>query len=157
MCNNNIKVKVKKIYKDAKIPENATAGSAGFDLKAYVDEVDGYGDKKVWISPGGRVKIETGIAFELPENHVMLIFPRSSVGIKKGLRLQNSTGVLDSDYRNQAFIFLENMSEDNQTVEHGERIAQAIIIPYPTVEFEEVEELSTTERGLGGIGSTGKF
>ena len=170
-CKQPITVKVKKLYDDVILPEQATSGSAGFDLRVYLSlnkNDDNYIDW-VWeerddkmvrvmkLNPGERIKFETGIAFELPEDHVMFIHPRSSSGIKKQLRLQNSTGVLDSDYRNQCFLFIENTGHYIETIEHNERIAQAIIVPYPKVIFEESDELSETDRGLGGFGSTGRI
>ena len=85
----------------------------------------------------------------------MLIVPRSSTGTKKGLMLQNTVGVLDSDYRGECFLFFRNMKDTPVEIEDGERIAQVIVIPYPTLEYEEVAELQDTERGAGGFGSTG--
>lgn len=149
-CNNKIKVKVKKVYEDAIIPKQMTVGSAGFDLSARLDE------DSITIPRGDKVRIDTGLAFELPENHVMIIAPRSSSGIKKNLMLQNTIGVLDSDYRGHCFLFIKNTGKTDLIIENGERIAQAVILPYPKVVFEEVEELSNTERGTGGFGSTNK-
>lgn len=150
-CNNEIKVKIKKLYPDAIIPKQATVGSAGFDLSARLDE------ETIIIPRGDKVRIDTGLAFELPENHVMIIAPRSSSGIKKSLMLQNTIGVLDADYRGHCFLFVKNTGKTDLVIENGERIAQAVILPYPKVMFEEVEELSNTERGEGGFGSSGRF
>lgn len=145
-------VKIKKLHKDAVIPKYAKKGDAGLDLTAVSCEVDEY----------GNIVYHTGLAFEIPEGYVGLVFPRSSV-CKKKLLLTNSVGVIDSGYRGEVtakfkkaepFSFVGETSETKYNV--GERIAQMIIIPYPNVEFEEVTELSQTERGGNGYGSTGK-
>jgi len=148
------KLKIKTMYKDVVIPKQATSGSAGLDIHIRLDE---YNKSKIIIAPKGRVKVGTGLKFQLPENHVMLLFPRSSVGIKKGLRLQNSTGVLDEDYRGECMCFLENTTNEPVEIVQNERLLQAIIIPYPRIEVEVVEELEETIRGEGGIGSSGQF
>ena len=151
-----IKVKVKKLRADAVIPELATIGSAGADVRACLyDDETGEKITKIGVPAFGRVKIGTGLAFQLPENHVMLIAPRSSTGTKKGLMLQNTIGVLDSDYRGECKLFFVNTKDTPIEIEDGERIAQLIVIPYPTTQYEEVEELDKTERGAGGFGSTG--
>lgn len=155
------KLKIKTMYGDVKIPKQATSGSAGLDicirLDEYNDEANDVICNKLIIPPKGRVKVGTGLKFQLPKNHVMLIFPRSSTGIKKGLRLQNSTGVLDEDYRGECMCFLENTTDFSIEIEQNERLLQAIIIPYPRIESEVVEELEETVRGEGGFGSTGRF
>lgn len=150
-------IKVKKLREDAVVPKMATIGSAGSDVRACMyDEVTGQKVTKIIVPANGSVKIGTGLAFQLPQNHVMLIMPRSSTGIKKGLMLQNTVGVLDSDYRGECFLFFKNMKDEPVEIEDGERIAQVIVIPYPNLEYEEVEELDTTERANGGFGSTGR-
>lgn len=150
------KIYVKKLREDAVVPKMATIGSAGSDVRACLyDEETGYKITKIKVPAFGTVKIGTGLAFQLPENHVMLIIPRSSTGTKKGLMLQNTVGVLDSDYRGECFLFFRNMKDTPVEIEDGERIAQVIVIPYPTLEYEEVAELQDTERGAGGFGSTG--
>lgn len=154
-CNKPIQVKIKKLYNDVIVPEQATSGSAGFDLRLYIPERDREFFNEIYLEPNETVKINTGLCFELPEDHVMIICPRSSTGIKKGLMMQNTIGILDADYRGECFLFLKNMSYKGIVIEHGERICQAIIMPYPKVNFEVVEELSSTERGTGGFGSTG--
>jgi len=156
-CRESKKLKIKPMYADVKIPKQATSGSAGLDIYIRLDEYNENGNicEKITIPPKGRVKVGTGLKFQLPANHVMLLFPRSSTGIKKGLRLQNSTGVLDEDYRGECMCFLENTTDEPVDIEQNERILQAIIIPYPKIDVEVVEELDTTVRGEGGIGSTG--
>lgn len=149
-------VKVKKLVEDAVVPKMATIGSAGSDIRACLyDEETGEKVKRIVIPANGRVKIGTGLAFQLPENHVMLIVPRSSTGTKKGLTLQNTVGVLDSDYRGECYLFFHNTKDEPVEIEDGERIAQVLVIHYPALKFEEIEKLDDTERGNGGFGSTG--
>jgi dUTP pyrophosphatase len=140
-----MKVKIKKLHADAVIPVYAKPGDAGLDLTAISES---------WNEDDSMVTYDTGLAVEIPEGHVGLLFPRSSVS-KTTLNLANSVGVIDSGYRGSImlkFRFLE--SGDVYGV--GDRIGQLLILPYPQVEFEEVEELSSTERGEGGFGSTGR-
>jgi len=154
---NKMEVKIKKVHKNAAIPKQATIGSAGFDLHvvdAYTYNDNGSFDY-INLKPNESVQLDTGLSFQLPEGHVMLITPRSSMGIRKNLMLQNTIGVLDSDYTGHCYLFVKNIGTDVETITNGERIAQAIILPYPKVNFVEVEELDDTERGSGGIGSTG--
>lgn len=147
---------VKKLREDAILPTQATVGSAGFDIRACLfDEETGEKITKIRVPAGGKVKIHTGLAFQLPENHVMLIFPRSSMGVKKGLMLSNTTGVLDSDYRGECLLFVKNTSDEPIEIEDGERIAQLVVFQYPTMTYRQVDELDDTERADGGFGSTG--
>lgn len=142
-------VKIKKLHPDAVIPQYAKDGDAGLDLVATSKKVhrefsDGISDKVVY---------GTGLAFEIPKGYVGLLFPRSSVS-KKHLTLSNSVGVLDSGYRGEvSFVFKKDGWNEYDI---GDRIGQILILPYPEIEFEEVDELSDTERGSGGFGSTGK-
>ena len=157
MINKQIEVKIKKLEQDAVIPEQATVGSAGFDLRAYIgDESMSEHIRLIHLEPNQKYRLSTKLAFQLPSNYVMILAPRSSAGIKKDLILQNTIGVLDSDYRGECFLFVKNIGTETVTIEHNERIAQAVILPYPTVNFNVVEELDETERGEGGFGSTGK-
>jgi dUTP pyrophosphatase len=139
-----MKVKFKKLNVNAKAPYQGTAGSAGFDLYATSKEqIDCY-----------LTKYGTGLAVEIPAGHVGLIFPRSSC-YKQGMLLSNCVGVIDSDYRGEiTAVFLGTDKEICYNV--GDRIMQIIIMPYPKIEFVEVTDLSDTERGTGGYGSTGK-
>lgn len=142
-----MKVKIKKLHPDAVIPAYAKAGDAGMDLTAVSMKVDEY----------SNICYGTGLAFEIPEGYVGLVFPRSS-NCKKGVILTNCVGVIDSGYRGEvSFKFKEialgNFSKVAYKV--GDRIGQIIIIPYPQIEFEEVQELSQTERGDKGYGSSG--
>lgn len=148
-----MKVKIKKLHENAVIPSYSKDGDAGMDLTAISKEWDG--DNSVW-------SYGTGLSFEIPKGYVGLLFPRSSI-FKQDLSLSNSVGVLDSGYRGEVcFKFKELINPDTQhandfeTYRVEDRIGQIIIMPYPQIEFEEVEELSETERGIGGYGSTGK-
>lgn len=129
------------------MPTKAHATDAGFDLTATSREIDTV----------GNFVYGTGIAVEIPEGYVGLVFPRSSIA-KKTLILTNSVGVIDSGYRGEIMAkFSDNkLSARGEVYEVGERIAQLIILPYPQIEFEEVAELSDSDRGVGGYGSTGK-
>lgn len=141
-----MKVKVKKIYENAMIPTRGSEYAAGYDLYAF------HGDL---ILPGATNKIETGIAMEIPDGYVGLIFARSGLATKKGLRPANCVGVIDSDYRGEIIVALHNDSDQSQVVDTNDRVAQIAILPYLSVDFEEVDILSETTRGEGGFGSTG--
>lgn len=149
-------VKVKKLRPEAELPLKVARGSVGADLKIYFDKEDGEQIKKVVLQPNQSIKASTGIAVEIPEDYFMDIRPRSSAGIKKDLFLKNTTGVIDADYRGEILLFIKNIGDKAVTLEHGERVAQAIILPNYDVKYVEVEELSDTERGAGGFGSTGR-
>lgn len=138
-----MKVRFKKITPSAVIPTKAHPSDAGFDLTATSMRED-----------GDVVVYGTGLAMEIPFGHVGLVFPRSSV-YKKDLMLTNSVGVVDSGYRGEVLVKFRKTS-DGGKYEVGDRIAQLIIIPYPAIEFEEAEELTSSDRGEGGFGSSGK-
>lgn len=144
-----MKLKVKKLHPDAIIPTYATEGSACFDLHA-ID--DGHVDD---ISHPMDI-LGTGLAFEIPKGYQMLVFSRSGHGFNHEVRLANCVGVIDSDYRGEVKVKLTADSEGCLTIRKGDRIAQAQLIPVHRVTFEEVSELTETERGNGGFGSTGK-
>ncbi len=145
-----MELKVKKLRPDAKIPFRATEGSAGMDLSACIDEAK-------TIAPGELLIIPTGIAIEIPSpEYVTYIFARSGLGIKHGICLSNGVGVVDSDYRGEVCVGLCNVSNKEYTISPGERIAQMVISPVSLMPAVEVEELSDTQRGSGGFGSTGK-
>ena len=143
------KIAVKKLKENAMIPTYGSPEAAGADLYACLD-------KTVTILPGETVFIPTGIAMEVPKGWAGLVFARSSLGAKRGLAPANKVGVIDSDYRGEFFVALHNHGKQPQEIHHGERIAQLLIIPAFTPGFLEVSELSTTQRGSGGFGSTGK-
>lgn len=144
-----MKVKIKKLHPDAVVPSYAKPGDAGMDLTAFSKKVE-----------NGLYVYGTGLAFEIPPGFVGLVFPRSSIS-KKELTLANSVGVIDSGYRGEVcFKFRDVVRDDWDYCDPfdysvGDRIGQLIIMPYPQVEFEEVEELEDTERGDGGFGSSG--
>lgn len=144
-----VQVNIKKLSDGAVIPSYGTDFAAGADLYACVDA-------PVEIGAGQTVMIKTGIAMELPEGYAGLIYARSGLATKKGLAPANKVGVVDSDYRGEIMVSLHNHSEIPQVIEPGERIAQMIITPYIRGMFNTVDELSDTERGSGGFGSTGK-
>ena len=148
-------VKIKQLHKDAKKPTYATDGAGCFDLYAVVnDEI--HGEAPLVIPPGQNASVRTGLAFEIPPGFVLDIFSRSGHGFKSGIRLVNSVGQIDSDYRGEVLIGLHNDRRAKFSVRNGDRIAQGRIIPVPRVSFEFVDELSPTARGTGGLGSTGK-
>ena len=143
-------LKIKKIRDDAKIPFRATDGSAGMDLYACIDEA-------VEIMPHEIRVIPTGIAIELESaDYVAYIYARSGLAIKNGIAPANCVGVIDSDYRGEVCVGLLNQTEKAFTVNPEERIAQMVISPVILPTIEVVDELSDTQRGAGGFGSTGK-
>lgn len=142
-------IAVKKLSPKAILPTYGSAGAAGADLYACLEE-------SVTIAPGETAWIPTGLALEVPKGCAGLIYARSSLGVKRGLAPANKVGVIDSDYRGEIRVVLLNHGKTSQTVEHGERIAQMIITPVLTPAYQQVEELSDTSRGTGGFGSTGK-
>ena len=142
-------VSVKRVLQGAKLPTYGSAWAAGADLYACLESA-------VTIAPGETAFVPTGIALEIPQGYAGLIYARSSMGAKRGLAPANKVGVIDSDYRGQVMVALHNHSGLPQTVEPQERIAQLLITPVLTPGFVEVEELSDTQRGAGGFGSTGK-
>ncbi len=144
-------VKIKKMHKDAVIPKYAKAGDAGLDLTAVTKEFE--------VNEAGQKLLvyDTGLAFELPAGHVGLLFPRSSIA-KTGLILSNAVGVLDENYRGtvKAKFRIDGRPTKKSSYNVGDRIMQLIIVPYPSINFVESEELSSSERGTGGFGSSGK-
>ena len=141
-------VRFKKINPNASIPTYGSSYAAGCDLSACIDQA-------ISIPPHTTIKVPTGLAIELPENTVGLIYARSGMATKRHLAPANKVGVIDADYRGEIIVALHNHSEETQTIEVGERIAQLVVAPFYHVEFEEVDELSETVRGEGGFGSTG--
>lgn len=141
-------IKVKKLYKDVVLPEYKTSGAAAFDFESVIDII---------INPNETKIIPTGLAFEIPDGYELQVRPRSGLSAKTKLRVSNSPGTIDSDYRGEVCIILDNISsEESYTINKGERIAQGVISKVEKITFEEVDELSSTDRGTGGFGSTGK-
>lgn len=142
-----MQLKVKRLDKDMPMPLYAKPGDAGFDLRSTSD---------VEIAPQGTVMVGTGLAVEIPEGYVGLVFPRSGLASHSGVNLVNNVGVVDSGYRGEVMLPLYNAGHDLVTVARGVRCAQMIVMPFAQCEFEEAEELSDTERGDGGFGSSGR-
>ena len=143
------KIRVKKLNEKAMLPTYGSAGAAGADLYACLEA-------PVTIEPGESAWIPTGLALEVPEGCAGLVYARSSLGVKRGLAPANKVGVIDSDYRGEIRVVLFNHGKIAQVVEHGERIAQFLITSVLTPAYVEVDELTNTDRGIGGFGSTGK-
>ena len=147
-----MKVRIKKLHENAVVPAYAKEGDAGLDFTAVEISKDNV----------GNITYHTGLAVEIPQGYVGLLFPRSSI-CKKQQFLTNSVGVIDSSYRGEIMAKFKPVMGSYETIlelfesneyEIGDRVVQLLIIPYPQIEFEEVEELSETERGYGGFGST---
>jgi dUTP pyrophosphatase len=145
---NTINIKVKQINENAILPKYSTEGAACFDLYAT--------SSTIVNSHEGSTFIGTGLTFEIPVGFVMLVYSRSGHGFKNDIRLCNSVGVIDSDYRGEVMVKLHNDGINPYTVSQGERIAQAMIVPYFQANLVVSDELSDTSRGIGGFGSTGK-
>ncbi len=141
-----------KLHPDAITPTYGTSGAACFDLYAILDN-DVQADA---ILPGCSFVVRTGLAFEVPPGYVLQIYSRSGHGFKHGVRLANCAGIVDADYRGEVLVCLHNDNPDDAfVINNGDRIAQAMLMPVPRVTFHVVEQLSITERGEGGFGSTG--
>ena len=139
-----------KIGTDIPFPFYASAGAAGMDLCACVDEA-------VTIAPRQIVSLPTGIAIALPSaDYVALVFARSGLGIKHGIALANGVGVIDSDYRGEIRVGLVNQSDAPYTIQPGDRVAQLAVVPVVQAQIIPCADLDETERGAGGFGSTGK-
>jgi dUTP pyrophosphatase len=141
----NINVKIKKLHPDAVIPQYAKEGDAGMDLVAV---------SETWNENNTMVTYDTGLAMEIPNGFVGLLFPRSSVS-KTTLSLANCVGVIDSGYRGPVMLKFRYL-EEGDVYDIGDRVGQLVIVELPFVQVTEVDELSSTERGAGGFGSTGK-
>ena len=143
------KVRVKRLLPNAVLPTYGSADAAGADLHACLEEA-------VTIPAGKTVFIPTGLAMEIPSGCAGLIYARSSMGAKRGLAPANKVGVIDSDYRGQVMVALHNHGQQDQLIQPGERVAQLLITPVFTPGFCEVDDLTDTDRGAGGFGSTGR-
>lgn len=142
-------VRVKKLDENAIIPTRGSDNAAGYDLYN-----NGSGD--LIILPGDTANIHTGISVELPNGYYGAIAARSGLACKSGLRPANCVGIIDSDYRGELIVCLRNDTKKPQVIGARERVAQLLLLPYQTMDFVEVDNLSDTERGEGGFGSTGK-
>lgn len=144
-----MQIGIKKLRDKAIIPTRGSEYAAGYDLYACIDA-------PIIITPHSTVKVGTGLSIEIPTGYFGAIFARSGLATKQGLRPANATGVCDSDYRGEYIVALHNDTDIPQTINPMERIAQLIVIPFLSIEFNEIDELSKTERGEDGFGSTGK-
>lgn len=144
-----MKIEIKKTRPGATLPRYSSDLAAGADLYACTDG-------EVRILPGETVLIPTGIAAAIPAGYAGFVFARSGLSVKMGLAPANKVGVIDADYRGEILVALYNQSGQVRLVRDGDRIAQLVILPVPTADFIEVDELPSTERGAGGFGSTGK-
>lgn len=142
-------LKIKLLTENAVVPTVGSKNAAGLDLYAYIEEGD------IIVEPFTTVKINTGIAVEIPDGYFGGVYARSGLATKQGLRPSNCVGIIDSDYRGEVMVALYNDSDKPRTVVNGDRIAQLIIQPYLNAEIDIVDELSETDRGNGGFGSTG--
>lgn len=139
-----------KLGREVPYPYYASPGAAAMDIHACLDD-------DVTIQPGQRVMIPTGLAIALPDaGYVALIFARSGLGVKHGIVPANCVGVIDSDYRGELLVGLQNSSDQEYTIQPGDRIAQLMIAPVIQAQISMVDELDETVRGAGGFGSTGK-
>lgn len=145
-----VKIQITKLRESQfnTIPIYATAGSAGMDLVACIDN-------DIIILPLNRVLVPTGIAIELPQGFEAQVRPRSGLALKNGVTVLNTPGTIDSDYRGEIGVILVNLASENFTITPGMRIAQMVIAEYSRAEFEFVSKLSDSDRGAGGFGSTG--
>ena len=145
-----MKINIKYNSKEgAIVPEYKTAGAAGADLCAYLPS------QNVTLSPGKSALITTGLFFEIPDGYEVQVRPRSGLAAKNGITVLNTPGTIDSDYRGEVKVILINLGEEEFTINNGDRIAQMVVAPVTTADFTFAENLSETDRGSGGMGSTG--
>ena len=142
------KIQIKKLSNEVLTPKYETSGSSGMDIAAYIKQ-------DITIEPGEKALIPTGFSLSIPLGYEVQIRPRSGLAAKKGITILNTPGTIDSDYRGEIKVILINLSKDGFSVKNGERIAQMVVCPIKQVVVEEVKELSETNRGIGGFGSTG--
>ena len=131
------------------LPSYATPGSAGMDIRAFLNE-------PIVLKPMERSLIPTGLFVEIPENYEIQIRPRSGLALKQGITCLNTPGTIDSDYRGEIKVLLINLSNENQTIQNSDRIAQMILAKTEKAKFDLVKEINSTQRGEGGFGHTGK-
>lgn len=141
-----MKIEIKKLHKDAIIPTYASEEAAGFDLHAIEDST---------LCAGQRELVKTGLSMAIQRGYELQVRPRSGLALKHGITCLNSPGTIDSDYRGEIMVLLINHSKEDFHIKKGDRIAQAVLKEVVQASFEQVSELSSTKRGLGGFGSTG--
>lgn len=143
----NVRVPIKILSRDAQIPHMAYNGDAGVDLRSV---------ERIVLEPQERAMVATGLAIALPEGYAGFVLPRSGLAAKHGISIVNAPGLIDSNYRGELKVILLNTdSNESFTIEIGDRIAQLIVMPVPTINFEQVEELTESQRGESGFGSSG--
>ena len=143
-----IEILIKRLSKEVSLPKYETSGSSGMDLAANIDD-------KITIDPGKTVVIPTGLSLSIPKGFEVQIRPRSGLAAKQKITVLNTPGTIDADYRGEIKVILINLSENSFIVERGLRIAQMVVCPVVQAQLKEVNDLSETERGKGGFGSTG--
>ena len=142
------KILIKKLFGEVLTPKYETPGSSGMDIVAYLNQ-------DILVNPGEKTMVPTGFSLSIPKGYEVQIRPRSGLAAKKGITVLNTPGTIDSDYRGEIKVILINLSKDIFVVKNGERIAQMVVCPVEQARMEEVKELSNTDRGKGGFGSTG--
>ena len=142
------KIQIKKLSTSVSTPKYETPGSSGMDIAAHIEE-------NIIINPGEKSLISTGLFVAIPIGYEIQIRPRSGLAAKKNITVLNTPGTIDADYRGEIKVILINLGKEKFTIERGDRIAQMVVCPVIQAELEEVTELSNTERGSGGFGSTG--
>jgi dUTP pyrophosphatase len=142
------KIQIKKLSNDVLIPKYETPGSSGMDIAAYIEQ-------EVTINPGDKALIPTGFSLSIPQGFEVQIRPRSGLAAKQSITVLNTPGTIDADYRGEIKVILINLGKEKFSVKKGERIAQMVVCPVIQARLEEVKELSVTDRGVGGFGSTG--
>jgi len=142
------KIQIKKLSSEVLTPKYETPGSSGMDIAAHIEQ-------DIVINPGDKSLIPTGFSLSIPQGYEVQIRPRSGLAAKKSITVLNTPGTIDADYRGEIKVILINLSKDKFIVKKGERIAQMVVCPVAQVQLEEVQELSLTNRGAGGFGSTG--
>ncbi len=145
-----MRIQIKKINEKAQMPSAGSERAAGYDLYACLEA------EELRIAPHQTVMVGTGLAAAIPDGYFGGIFARSGLAAKQGLRPANCVGVVDADYRGEIKVALHNDTETEQKITDGERIAQLVVMPFLSLEFELAEELDETERGAGGFGHTGR-
>lgn len=150
-----MKLKFKRLHKLAQAPAYSREGDANLDVRAVIEQ-DEFGDKPIVLRPGCQVILNTGLAFEVPPEWVLAVYSRSGHGFNNEMRLSNCVGQIDSNYRGELMVALKNDGKARITIHHGDKIAQIRLEPAPKVEPIEVDELSTSNRGAAGFGSSGR-
>ena len=142
------KIQIKKLSNSVSIPKYETPGSSGMDIAAHIEN-------NIIINPGEKALVPTGFSIAIPRGYEVQIRPRSGLAAKKNITVLNTPGTIDADYRGEIKVILINLGKEIFVIENGERIAQMVVCPIVQANLEEVKELSDTERGSGGFGSTG--